>query len=83
MATGLPCVVSDLVGCGPDLIEPGRTGYIFRAGSVEGLAESLERIRERRESGTFQREWCLEKSGTHSFEAATQGLVAACASAIA
>jgi glycosyltransferase involved in cell wall biosynthesis len=83
MATGLPCVVGDLVGCGPDLIEPERTGYIFRVGSVEGLAGSLERMRALRETGTFQREWCLEKAGTHSFEAATEGLVAACASAIA
>lgn len=82
MATGLPCVVSDLVGCGPDLIEPDRTGYIFRAGSVEGLARSLARMRTLRETGTFRREWCLEKAGTHSFEAATEGLVAACVSAI-
>lgn len=82
MATGLPCVVSDLVGCGPDLIEPERTGYMFRAGSVEELAGSLERLRALRETGTFRREWCLAKAGTHSFETATEGLVAACASAI-
>lgn len=83
MATGLPCVISDLVGCGPDFIEPERTGYVFRAGSAEGLAADLERMRALREAGIFQREWCLEKARTHSFEAATDGLVAACASAIA
>ncbi len=82
MATGLPCVVSDLVGCGPDLIEPDKTGYVFSAGSIEGLAASLERMRTIRETGHFERQWCLSKAGSHSFEAATEGLVAACASAL-
>ncbi len=81
MATGLPCVVSGLVGCGPDLIEPDRTGYVFPSGSVEALAESLARVRALRATGTFQ-EWCLAKAADHSFEAATEGLVQACASAL-
>ena len=40
---GLPCVVSDAVGCAPDLIEPGVTGEIAAAGSAESLAAALER----------------------------------------
>jgi glycosyltransferase involved in cell wall biosynthesis len=82
LATGLPCVVSDLVGCAPDLIDPERTGYVYRVGSVGELAQSLDRLRALRETGTFQREWCLEKARSHSFEAATDGLVTACASAL-
>ncbi len=83
MATGLPCVVSDRTGCCPDLIETGRTGYVFPWGSIEGLAGELERMRAFRESGAFQRERCLEKARAYSFAAATEGLVAACRSAVA
>jgi glycosyltransferase involved in cell wall biosynthesis len=43
MACGLPAVVSDAVGCGPDLIEEGATGAIFPLGDIEGLAGALER----------------------------------------
>ena len=40
---GLPCVVSDAVGCGPDLIECGVTGDVFETGSIDSLAAALER----------------------------------------
>src|SRR5438309_4475455 len=39
---GLPCVVSDAVGCGPDLISPGVTGELFETGSVRALKGALE-----------------------------------------
>jgi glycosyltransferase involved in cell wall biosynthesis len=38
MACGRPCIVSDHVGCGPDLIEMGTTGAIFQLGDVDALA---------------------------------------------
>jgi glycosyltransferase involved in cell wall biosynthesis len=41
MACGLPAIVSDRVGCGPDLVENGITGYIFPFGNVEALAARL------------------------------------------
>ena len=41
MASGLPCIVSDQVGCGPDLIEPGITGAVFEIGNVTHLAELM------------------------------------------
>jgi glycosyltransferase involved in cell wall biosynthesis len=44
MACGLPAVVSDAVGCGPDLIEEGATGAVFPLGDVTGLADAVERI---------------------------------------
>jgi glycosyltransferase involved in cell wall biosynthesis len=43
MACGLPAVVSDAVGCGPDLIEEGATGAVFPLGDIEELAGALER----------------------------------------
>jgi glycosyltransferase involved in cell wall biosynthesis len=43
MACGLPAVVSDAVGCGPDLVEEGGTGAVFPLGDVEALARAIER----------------------------------------
>jgi glycosyltransferase involved in cell wall biosynthesis len=45
---GLPCVVSDAVGCAPDLIEEGRTGAIAAAGAAESLAAAIVRTAGRR-----------------------------------
>jgi glycosyltransferase involved in cell wall biosynthesis len=41
MACGLPCFVSDRVGCGPDLIQPGDTGDVFPVGDTRKLAQLL------------------------------------------
>jgi glycosyltransferase involved in cell wall biosynthesis len=40
---GVPCVVSDEVGCAPDLARPGLTGEVFSVNSVSSLASALER----------------------------------------
>ena len=44
MASGLPAVVSDQVGCGPDLVVRGETGEVFTCGSVSELASILVRL---------------------------------------
>ena len=44
MACGLPAVVSDAVGCGPDLVEPGATGAVFPLGDVAALAAAIESV---------------------------------------
>ena len=41
MACARPCIVSDRVGCGPDLVIPQETGSIFPLGNVEALANSM------------------------------------------
>ena len=41
MVCGLPAIVSDRVGCGPDLVEPGVTGAVFPFGDVPMLAQRL------------------------------------------
>lgn len=40
---GLPAIVSQAVGCAPDLVNPGVTGDIFETGSTQGLAQAIER----------------------------------------
>lgn len=44
MACGLPAIVSDRVGCGPDLVTDGETGFQFRFGDIEGLAAGLAKF---------------------------------------
>jgi glycosyltransferase involved in cell wall biosynthesis len=44
MACGLPAIVSDAVGCGPDLVEPGATGAIFPLGDIAALAAAIESV---------------------------------------
>ena len=41
MAAGLPAIVSDEVGCGPDLVTPGETGWVFRTGDSMALADRM------------------------------------------
>jgi glycosyltransferase involved in cell wall biosynthesis len=41
MHLGVPCLVSDLVGCQQDLVTPGETGWVFRAGDSHALAAAL------------------------------------------
>jgi glycosyltransferase involved in cell wall biosynthesis len=70
---GLPCVVSDAVGCAPDLIENGVTGYSFVSGSSHGLALVLQQafgLIGRRDV----RSRCRQKVSGYSVEDAAQGI---------
>jgi glycosyltransferase involved in cell wall biosynthesis len=40
---GVPCVVSDAVGCAVDLIEPGKTGEVTGTGDAASLAAGIRR----------------------------------------
>jgi glycosyltransferase involved in cell wall biosynthesis len=41
MEFGLPLVVSEAVGAGPDLVHPGENGFVFPVGDSDKLAEIL------------------------------------------
>jgi len=41
MVCGLPAIVSDRVGCGPDLIQDGVTGAVFPFGNIKALAVKM------------------------------------------
>jgi len=77
MNLGCPAIVSSHVGCGPDLIVPGETGWIFEAGNIadlsEKLGEALSSPQRLREMGLAAR----QKIGDYSFESATRGLLEA------
>src|SRR5258706_4881795 len=46
MTCGLPCIVSDQVGAGPDLVKQDQTGSVFRVGDVAELASLMCRYAE-------------------------------------
>ena len=41
---GKPAIVSDTVGCWPDLIMNGVTGFVFKGGDADGLARFMREI---------------------------------------
>lgn len=44
MACGLPVVASDAIGCAPDLVVESSTGFTYRCGDVEALADRMTRL---------------------------------------
>jgi glycosyltransferase involved in cell wall biosynthesis len=74
-------VVSDAVGCAPDLVEPGQTGEVCVAGSVPDLTAALLRVSELADSPQT-RMCCREKASRYTVARAAEGLAAAYRSAI-
>jgi glycosyltransferase involved in cell wall biosynthesis len=66
----LPIVVSDQVGCAPDLVRHGDNGFVFRNGHTDELAYALTQLLadpDRREqfseaSSTASREWTIHRT---------------------
>jgi len=42
MHLGVPCLVSNLVGCQRDLVHPGETGWVFPAEDTDALSATLQ-----------------------------------------
>ena len=78
MACGIPCIVSDAVGCGPDLIETSRTGDTYPAGDVPALAACLRSQSEppADDRGPSASE-LARKMTAYSIDAAAEGLLTA------
>lgn len=72
MACGLPAVVSDAVGCAPDLVDDGATGFRYPCGSVTAFAVALGRAFLLADSARGRS--ALEaKVATHTVERAAKG----------
>ncbi len=70
---GLPCVVSDSVGCHPDLVIPGETGAVFHGCDVTSLAKSLKAVISMAgKPGVAAR--CREQVAGYSVPAAAEGI---------
>ncbi len=80
MQMGVPCLVSTHVGCQPDLVTPGETGWVFRAGDPGALRSAVEEAlaapgSKVRQMGVASR----ERISHYSYARATEGLRAALA----
>ncbi|MBN1871710.1 MAG: glycosyltransferase, partial [Candidatus Omnitrophica bacterium] len=44
MCFHLPIIISDLTGCGRDLVKQGENGFIFKTGNIEELTNRLYKL---------------------------------------
>jgi glycosyltransferase involved in cell wall biosynthesis len=67
-------VVSDEVGCAPDLIEDGVNGCVYRAGDMDALADALQRVLATPGMAEAMGERAFERIARWSFEEDVRGL---------
>jgi len=77
MNCGVPAIVSDRVGCGPDLVLEGRTGLRFPFGDPDALAAAMRRLAN--DPGLLHRmsEECRKHVAQYSVEGAAGATAAA------
>lgn len=80
MHLGVPCLVSDLVGCQRDLVQPGETGWVFAAEDPAALAATLSAALRAppEELGRLGRN-ALATVGRYTYQQTSDGLLAALA----
>ena len=77
MACGLPAVVSDRVGCGPDLVENRVTGAIFPFGDIATLATLLHSLAADRVELKRMGARAKERVAAYTVDSAVQGTLEA------
>lgn len=77
LAAGLALVSSDQVVGWFDMVRPGFNGFVYRAGSIEGLAAHLQTLVDKPELVAAMKRASVERARVLSFETATDGLVSA------
>lgn len=77
MVCGLPVIVSDRVGSGPDLVAEGVTGMVFPFGDIEALAACLVRITADPALRASMGARGLQRIADYSVERAVQGTLQA------
>ena len=82
LATGLPCIVSNAVGCVSDLIRDGETGYVYPLDDIDALAMTLAKVRQRKAEGHDWGPACRAHIADYSYDAMTAGVVRASRSVI-
>lgn len=77
MVHGLPAIVSDRVGCGPDLVVDGETGRIFPFGDVDALGRALLRMSAEDDRRSEMGRAARERVASHSAAQAVDGTLQA------
>ena len=77
MACGLPVIVSDRVGCAPDLVEEGLTGAVYPCGDINALAVKLQAFASDPENLVQMGEQARQRIKDYSVEQAVAGTMQA------
>jgi glycosyltransferase involved in cell wall biosynthesis len=77
MASGIPGIVSDKVGCAPDLVIPEVTGDVFPCGEVQALAEIFIKWSKDRNEIRRLGKNAKERIAAYSLQNAVDGTMAA------
>lgn len=77
MCLGKPAIVSSHVGCGPDLVTSGETGWTFPAGDIAALADCLADACNDGDRLRHYEEAAAQRVRGYSYAAATEGLLQA------
>jgi glycosyltransferase involved in cell wall biosynthesis len=82
MACARPCIVSDRVGCGPDLVIPQVTGSIFPLGDVDALANSMLELAGSPQRLTSMGLGAQSRLRDYSIETAVDGIIQSLAATV-
>ena len=74
MASGIPAIVSDQVGCGPDLVLDGVTGWRFPLGDTYALSECITRLARDKPLLETMKERAVSQVAEYSIERAVDGI---------
>jgi glycosyltransferase involved in cell wall biosynthesis len=77
MACGLPAIVSNAVGCAPDLIDEGTTGFTYPVGDTAALAQSLAALAKMQSAGHDFGPALAEKTRAYGLQNAVAGTLLA------
>ena len=77
MACRLPAIVSDRVGCGPDLVESGVTGFVFPFGNIPALSACLVAMAADRAKAASMGHEAEVRIGSYSVENAAKATIQA------
>jgi glycosyltransferase involved in cell wall biosynthesis len=79
MACRLPCLVSDRVGCHPDLVFPGETGVVFSHRNVPALTASIVNLARNPSQIAVMGETAFNRSRKFCVQTAVDGVIQALA----
>jgi glycosyltransferase involved in cell wall biosynthesis len=77
MLFGMPAIVTDMVGAGYDLVEPGMTGYVYKVGDIEQLTLYLSELLSNPGKRAAMGNAAQTRVCSYSYEACVQGIVRA------
>jgi len=77
MACGLPCFVSNKVGCGPDMVITDETGAVFSVGDTKALGALLSEFAANKKQMGWMREQARKQAQKYTVSVAVDRIVQA------